>query len=325
MSRKRHGAQQSTPVRGILEGMVTVLTGENSFLLQRELRGIVAAFIAEHGDLALEKLDGEEASFERLQESLQSLPFLAAKKLVVLRSPSANKQFTEAAETLFKELPEITDVVVVEPKLDKRMGYYKFLKKSTDFREFPQQDGRGLSKFVQDETQRLGGTITPQAAQYLVERVGLNQQLIASEVQKLVLFDASITQASINELTELSPQSKIFDLIDAAFAGNHKRALDLYAEQRQQKVEPQAIMGMLAWQLHVLALVKFAGDKSSGDIASDAKLSPFVVSKTQGIARRLSQQQVKDLVARAVLLDYTSKTKTYDLDEALQHYILQMQ
>lgn len=305
--------------------MIITLTGENAFLRDKDLRSIVDTFVQEHGDLALEKLDGEEASFERLQESLQSLPFLASKKLVVLRSPGSNKQFAENAGNLFKELPEITDVVVVEPKLDKRLAYYKFLKKSTDFREFPELDARGMATFAQEEAKRHGATITAQAAQYLVERIGLNQQAIASELQKLVLFNLAVTQDSIDTLTEASPQSKVFDLIDAAFAGNHARALGLYAEQRQQKVEPQAIMGMLAWQLHVLALVKFAGDKSNDALAKEAKISPFVVNKTAAIARRMSQQQVKDLVQRAVVLDYTSKTKSYDLDEALQDYILQIQ
>lgn len=305
--------------------MVITLTGENSFLLTRELRGRTSTFVEAHGDLALERIDGEEASFEQIQSALQSLPFLAEKKLVVLRSPSLNKQFTERAAELLGGTPENIDVVLVEPKLDKRLSYYKYLKKSTDFREFPEADSRTLARFVQDEVARLGGSIASGDAQYLVERLGANQQLVASELQKLVLFDPHITQSSIDEMTELSPQSKVFDLIDAAFAGNHKRALELYAEQRQQKVEPQAIMGMLAWQLHVLALVKFAGDASNDVLAKEAKINPFVITKTQGIARRLSGQQVKDLVGRAVLLDYTSKTKTYDLDEALQAYILQIQ
>ncbi|MGB4759428.1 MAG: DNA polymerase III subunit delta [Candidatus Saccharimonadales bacterium] len=305
--------------------MIITLTGENAFLRGKDLRSIVDAFVREHGDLALEKLDGEEASYERLQESLQSLPFLASKKLVVLRSPGSNKQFTENIAKLSEELPEITDVIVVEPKLDKRLAYYKFLKKLTEFREFPELDMRGMAGFVQEETKRLGGAITAQAANYLVERVGPNQQAVASELQKLVLFNPAVTQDSIDTLTEASPQSKVFDLIDAAFAGNHARALGLYAEQRQQKVEPQAIMGMLAWQLHVLALVKFAGDKTNDVLAKEAKINPFVIGKTQGIARRMSQQQVKDLVQRAVVLDHTSKTKTYDLDEALQDYILQIQ
>ena len=42
--------------------------------------------------MALERLDGEEASYDRMHEAVQSLPFLAPRKLIVLRAPGANQQ-----------------------------------------------------------------------------------------------------------------------------------------------------------------------------------------------------------------------------------------
>lgn len=304
--------------------MVQTLTGDNSYLLQRDLRQIVDGFVKQHGDLALEKLDGEEAEFNKIQQALQSLPFLSSKKLVVLRSPGANKKFSEAAEALFKDLPETTDLIIVEPKLDKRSSYYKLLKKVTDFKEFTRPDDRQNIKFIESEVKRLGGGVSSSEAQYLLERVGGDQELLGNEIKKLLLFDAKITRVTIDELTEPTPQSRIFDLIDAAFAGNHKKALKLYAEQRAQKVEPQAIIGMLAYQLHVLALVKAAGKQSSAEIAASSKISPYAISKSQNIARRISASRVRELAAAAVSIDYSSKTKSYDLDEALQNYILQL-
>lgn len=302
--------------------MITTFTGENSFLLQRDLRERIQQFVTEQSDIALERIDGEDASFDRMRESLQSLPFLASKKMVVLRSPGSNKEFTEHLEGLSAELPDSTEVLIVEPKLDKRLAYYKFLKKSTDFKEYPQLDARGLSKFVQDEALRLHGAISASDANYLVERIGLDQEYLAQEVKKLCLFNDTITRTIIDELTDASLQSKIFDLIDASFAGNTQRALQLYGEQRQQKVEPQAIIGMLVWQLHILAIVAYAGNMAASEIARTAKISPYVTTKSQAIVRRMSQAQVKDLLARLAELDFVSKTKTYDLDEALQNYIV---
>ena len=40
--------------------MVITITGENSFALGHELKRLVSSFVAEHGDMALERLDGEE-------------------------------------------------------------------------------------------------------------------------------------------------------------------------------------------------------------------------------------------------------------------------
>ncbi len=291
-------------------------------MLKHELDRLVRAFVHEHGDLALEKLDGEEATYERITESIQSLPFLASKKLVVLRNPGAVKQFTENFEQLLATIPETTDVVIVEPKPDKRSSYYKALKKHADFKEFTELDGRALAGWLVEQASAEGGKLSPADAQYLVERVGASQQLLYHELQKLLSYNAEVTRQTIDQLTEPTPQSTVFELLDAAFAGNLKKALRVYEEQRAMKVEPQAILAMIAWQLHVLAIVKAAGQRSPDEIAREAKLSPFVVRKTMNIARKLSIAEVKDLVHRTLLLDIRLKSEAVDADDALQHLII---
>ncbi len=125
-----------------------VITGENSFALNRELKKLTDAYAAKHGDLELERIDGETASYDRVQGALTSAPFLASGKMVVIRNLGSNKQAAERIEQLFDSLPESTEVVMVEPKFDKRTAYYKFLKKHSDFREFPELDAPGLARWL---------------------------------------------------------------------------------------------------------------------------------------------------------------------------------
>ena len=302
--------------------MITVLAGENAFMLQQELRRIVDGFVTEHTDMALEQLDGEEAEFDRMRESLQSLPFLASKKLVVLRRPSANKEFQEAAESLLTEAPDSTDVLIIEPKLDKRTAYYKFLKKQPGFTEYNELDVPAFAKWLVQSAKDNGGSLSQSDATYLINRVGINQQLVGNELTKLLQYDPSVTRETIDLLTERTPQSTIFELLDAALAGQSKKALELYHEQRAMKVEPQQILALLGWQLHVLAVVKTAGDRDPGDVAREAKLNPFVVRKSQGIVRRLSLPELKELIHNVLILDIRLKSESIDADEALQNLIL---
>jgi DNA polymerase-3 subunit delta len=302
--------------------MIRSLVGDNSFALQQSLKQYVGAFIAEHGDIAVERLEGGEADFERLQASLQSVPFLADKKMVVIRSGSANKQFTEQAERLLSGLPETTELVLVEPSVDKRSSYYKLLKKATDLEEFAEQDEQGLARWLVSAAKEQGATISSGDARLLVEYVGTNQQMLASELDKLISYDSNVTHTSIELLVEPAPQSKIFDLLDAAFAGNPKRAMELYHEQREQKVDPSQIIALLAWQLRILALLLTANGRTDSDMARDAKLSPYTIQKSQGIARKLTFARLKQLVSDLVKLDVRSKRQNIDLDEALQNYLL---
>lgn len=304
--------------------MITTLTGENDVLRAQALREYMQRFVTEHGDMALERLDGEEATYARMHEAVQSLPFLSARKLVVLRSPGANKEFTEKFEQLADDIPETTDVLIVEPKLDKRLSYYKHLKRDTNFQEFAVLDGNGLARYLVDYAKREGGVLGSNEARLLIDRVGQNQLTLQHEVDKLLAYNPKITKQSIEMLTERTPQSSIFELLDTAFAGNARRAMELYDEQRGLRVEPQQIIAMIVWQLHVLAIVKVAVQRSTDEIAKQAKISPFTIRKSQGLARRIPLQRLKTLISDLREFDVRLKSESLDADEVTRYYLLNL-
>ena len=106
------------------------------------------------------------------------------------------------------------------------------------------------------------------------------RNMLANELEKLLTYQPKITRDNIELLTEKTPQSKVFDLLDAAFSGNKKRALELYADQRAQKVEPQAIMAMMAWQLKLLALAKIGGSREQPANRQRRRHQPISAAKS---------------------------------------------
>jgi DNA polymerase-3 subunit delta len=304
--------------------MIVTITGTNDFLRKAELSKLTAGFVAVYTDMAVERFDGEDADAARMQGSVNSLPFLTERKLVILDEPGKQKAFAEKIDEILKDVAETTDLVIIEPKLDKRLGYYKILKKMTDYREFGELDANGLARWAGEYAKGRGGNLNAADARFLIDRVGQNQQLLSSEINKLLIYDPQITKTTIEALTETTPQSTVFELLDAAFAGNAKRAMELYREQRALRVEPQAIIAMLAWQLHVLALVKTACSRTADDIARQAKLTPFVVRKTQTLARGRTLEQVKRMIKDLLDLDTKLKTITIEPDEALQLYLISL-
>jgi DNA polymerase-3 subunit delta len=301
--------------------MTRVFAGTNSYMLRSELRKIITAFVSEYDEIGLEQLDGEEVDYARIQEALQSLPFLAPKKLVVLRSPSVNQQYIENVETLLSDVSDSTDVIIVEPKVDKRTAYYKWLKKQMNFQEFNELDENSLARWTVEYAKEQGGVITASDARYLINRVGYNQERLANEITKLIFAGDKITKQVIDEMTAETPQSKIFDLLDAAFNGQTKKALAIYREQRQLKVEPQEIIGMLGWQLRQISLAKTVG---SHDLIREGKVSPYGANKASKIAGKLTTEDLKKRVSDLTAIDARSKCEPIDLDEALQNYILHL-
>jgi DNA polymerase-3 subunit delta len=301
--------------------MIIALTGNNAFALQKRLKELISEFVKEYGDLALERIDAGESEPQAILDALQNLPFLASKKMVVVRDLGQNKQAAETIEQIINAAGEDTDLVIYEPQPDKRTAYFKTLKAKSQLEEFNELDGRSLAKWLVDEAGKRGGDLTQADANYLVERVGLDQALISNELDKLIIYSPKISRTNIDLLTDPLPQSKVFDLLDAAFGGKKSKALELYEEQRALKIEPQSILAMIAWQLQLLAVTKYADGKSTASIAKDLGMSPYPVSKAANLAHKLDDEKFNNMVDFAYQIDIKSKTTSLDLDEAIKTYI----
>ena len=302
--------------------MITTLIGQNGFLLQQHVRQLRNDFVTSYGDLALETVDVSDYEVGKVLDILGALPFLSPKRMVFLEGLAANKPAAEQIEALLDSVSDVTDLILVEPKIDKRSVLYKTLKKKTDLHEFAEIDARDAPRWLVMEAKKHGGILTLADANYIVSRVGAGQQLLASELNKLLLYNNHVTRESINELTEQAPLSNIFDLIEAAFAGNMKRALSLYDDQRAQNVDALAIEALFVWQLHILLLMKTAGQKSSDAIASDAGISPYVAKKSARLCDMRTLAQLKDYVSRLAEVEYAIKTTAVDADELMKNFIV---
>ena len=304
--------------------MIITLSGDNSFLLNQELVKLAGEFETNHGDLAIQRIDAQEAEYYSIHEALTALPFLVEKKLTIIYNPSANKDLVENLENILTEIPETNEVIFFEPKFDKRLSCYKTLQKKTDFQEFKNIDTAKLNQWVVNYAKQQGAKISQSDAHYLLERIGANQMMLSNEIDKLSLYSNEINREVINLLTEPSLQSTTFQLLEAAFAKKTKKTIQLYKEQRLQKIEPQVIIGLLTWQLHAMAVVVSAGSRPVEEIATKSKLKPYTITKTKSITRDMTLGNVANLINKLAEIDKKSKTQNYNLDEALMGYLMEL-
>jgi len=298
------------------------ITGNNAALRTDTLKKLVDQFVAKHGDFGVQRIEAESSEISDITAALQTTPFLTERSLVVLYTPGQIKDFAEKVEQHISSVAEAVDTVIIEPKLDKRSLYYKTLKAKTDFKDCTELDERGLADWLVKRVKAAGGSISRGDALFLIERVGADQLLLTNETDKLVLYKVEISRKTIELMTEPSPSSTIFELVEAAFAGKPAQALHLYDEQRALKVEPQQIIAMLTWQLHVLAILVAAAGQSPDTVASQTKISPYTLRKSSRLASNLTRADVTRLVRRLLEIDSRSKRAAIDLDDALRQYIL---
>jgi DNA polymerase-3 subunit delta len=302
--------------------VVVTLSGENSFAIKNALKEQVNSMVKNQSELAVEQIDCTEVELDRLGSAFNNLNLLSSEKLLILRQPSQNPAIAAALPDLIDNKPDTTQVLIVEPNIDKRSSLYKYLKYSTDFKQMNDLDKSGLVDWLIDFSVSHQAKLSRLDAEYLVSRVGQNQERLANEIKKLAAFSPVIDRSTINQLTEASLSSSIFELIEAAFSGNKSQALKLYEEQRLMHVEPNQIIAMIAWQLHIFLLIKVAPAKRPDDLAREAAIKPYVINKSWATAKRLAYPKLYGMVDQLLQIDILSKTKSINLDDHLCHFIL---
>lgn len=285
--------------------MIVTLTGKNNFELQKAKQKLVADFVAEHSDMALEQFDCSDIEPQVIYDALTNLPFLVAKKLVVLEEPSSNKALAEKLPGWMGEADSI-DVLVIEPVVDKRTVFYKFLQTKTKMREFAPLRPYEVEAWIKTYAKEKNLSVSGPAIKLLIERVGIDQQQLAKEIDKLALYKPKIELEDVDLLVEELPQNTVFEMLDSLVAGNTARTMDLYDKLLKKRVDANEIIGMLGWQLHTLSLIRAAGGRES-EIASRTKLHPFVIQKNFRLASRLSLAQLKECVDRVFQAELSIK------------------
>lgn len=303
--------------------MIHTLTGKNDHALSAHVKMIVSKFAAQYGDMALERIDASELHADEIISRSSNLPFLAEKKLVIVRDVHTNTALMEKIETLVDRTPEQVDVYLIGA-FDKRKSNYKDLKKHTQLKEFTENNPRDLAAWGVDYANEHNAKLTSANAQYLIDRIGVSQQRLAREIEKLTIGGGTIDRERIDTLTNESIEESIFSMLDAVFSGDAKQALSRYRQQRASQVDPHYIVAMITWQLQQLSLAVFAPDQSAQTLTK-AGMSSFAAGKMQRLAGSVSKADLRRYVVSLTDTDQAIKNgAAIDADAAVENFIIEI-
>ncbi len=270
--------------------MITLLIGENSFEINRELARIVADF----GGLA-EKVDGASLETRQLPDLLMGVSLFSDKRLVIIRDLSSNKAIWPEFSTWLQRVSDDINLVLVEPKPDKRTTTFKDLKKLTrvlEFNEWGERDTAKAEAWLIDEAKQIGFKLDASNVKLIVRRVGLDQWQLYHALQKLALVD-KIDAATIENVIDANPTENVFNLFEAALRGDRARIADMLAVIEQTE-DPFRLFALLASQAFQLAAVITAGQ--GDDIAKDFGIHPYAISRLEASARKLGRGGARKII-----------------------------
>ena len=295
---------------------------QNPYRIKQAKDALLAKFLDNYGDLAVEQIDASKIDQDRLMQLIVTLPFLVSEKLIIIRELSHNKDLVEPFLDNIEQIPDTNHVLVIETNLDNRSKFAKQLKSNAalNAKKFDELSENDLAKWAMDVASEQGASLNKNAAVYLIERVGKDQLQLQQELRKLRLYTENIDKQAIEELTEPTLEGNVFNLTDALAHGDYAMSLQIYQQLRRAKLDAVYVFTMISWQLQNIAMVKAIGDQNSSQLS----ISPYVLRKTQPISRRLSNQKIKQALKLTLDTDIKLKTKSINPDQIVQNLLIKL-
>ncbi len=283
--------------------MITLLTGENSFELDRELKRIIAGFDGE-----VERIDGSELEPSALADLLTGLSLFATKRLIVIKHLSDNKVIWPVFDEWLERVSDDVHLVLVEPKPDKRTRTYKALQKQASLQEFKlwgERDTGVAEKWAIAEAKQMELVLDTKLVRLLVQRTGVDQWRLYHALEKLAAL-GTVNEQIIDEIVEPNATENVFQLFETALKGDSKKVHAMITTLRQS-TEAQPTLGLLNSQaLQLVALA--ASDQPSEAVARDIGAHPFVMKKLAPYARKRGLKGAKEIIEVLAQADVDMKS-----------------
>jgi len=304
--------------------MLIFLYGKDTYRSKQQLKKMIEKFKVERDPQGYNvvELDCDKETSGNIMSQLLTSPFLADKKMIVLKnllSNSEHKDFLLELMTRIEEnrLPEENIVVFWESndtfKTKNAKTLFEKLKKEKFAQTFPELKGFEISNWIKNEIISRGGKIEMKALNFLVTNFASDMWSLATFIDQLVSYTTQeITLSDVQKFVVEKVDDNIFNLVDAIVAGQKAKAFKMIRKQYENGEDAQFIFAMILRQFRILLEMREVYEKkdniNSNDLAKMLGLHPFVVTKSFAFVKRYTLSQIKDIYLK--LLEMDTKTKT---------------
>lgn len=305
--------------------------GEEKYLIRTYEQRMRSALLEEGSkDMNFSVFDGKKVLAEDIIGACETLPFLAEKRLVLVKDSALFKQGRkEESERLSKymaDIPQSTVLLFIESEVDKRSQGYKAAAKYGRAVEFITPAEKELSTWIVGEFKKSGIGCGTRQAVYLIESVAYNMEAISAEIEKLKNYKAkgNIANEDIDRVCIKSLETRIFEMVDAI--GNKKagRAVEIYRNLLSMKEAPLGILMMITRQFRLMleCAVLSGQGLSEREIAARIGQKEFVVRKSLGQSRNFDRQILTEAMRDCLETDRSVKSGMLKPAEAVELIII---
>ena len=193
---------------------------------------------------------GEECKARDVLETLQSPPVLCEKRLVILRNFQSLQQNEKVKILKYTENPIEDSVFLIESgKVNYRTSFYsKLLKKVSTYYFYHPYNEVAAIKFLQSEAKTHHKFFQNNAANLMVDYIGLSYQDLNSEFQKLLIHLDDKDKISVEDIKTcvgISKKNSIYELQNTLANKNIKSSLKIVENLLANGISEVLILIML--------------------------------------------------------------------------------
>ncbi len=305
--------------------MILYFYGDNEFGIAQAVKAIHQKYADKIGDdLEFEHIDAKTVGVHGVLDLVATVPMFATSRLVVVDNLAMTKPDVDQLSRLVASADSTTVIVIVDPHPDKRSRVYKQLSKLKGAKSYPKLNNQQLVKWLQKLAIQQGTSLDSAAASYFIEWAGDDQWKLYNELIKISGNPAGINKNSIEQLVSPSVEASGFKMLDALFAPDVSQLLSEYDRMLADSQSDQQTIGLINWQLRVLALAREGIDTKNQDWIGTNRISPYVAQKAQSHARKLTTDQIRTAYDLLVRTDFAIKSKGLPADITVRQTLLEL-
>ncbi|WP_372756477.1 DNA polymerase III subunit delta [Mariniflexile sp.] len=257
---------------------------------------------------------GRDVTIEDVVSNAKRYPMMAKYQVIIVKEAQDLSRSIEKLADYAKQ-PQPSTILVFNYKyktLDKRKALYKTLQKTGVVYESKKLYENQVADWIRRILSGKDYTITPKAAQMLVEFLGTDLSKISNELDKLQIILPKGTQISPEHIEEnigISKDFNNFELRQAIGEKNSVKAFKIvnyFAENPKDNpivVTVSLVFGFFSQLLQYHGL----GDKSPRNVASVLKINPYFVNEYVLAARNYPMKKVSEIISTLREFDVKSK------------------
>ena len=311
---------------------VLLFEGEDAWLMHSAVDALRKKLLPE-GMEELNETELDAPETDALIAAAETLPFMADRRLVLLRDYPALTGRSETDDRLAAYLPQVPDTAVVlflcMQKPDARKKLYGIIKKLGGIVSFPQLKGRELTTFVTAAFRERGKECDERTAEHLIFLCGADAARLLTEIDKIASLrpeEKHVQPGDVQALAVPTMESKVFQMVDAVVSGQDARAFMLLRSQLMNGESRIGILAMLLRQFRMMQHIKIMQyeKKRESEILAALGLSSYIGGQYLRQAAGWNNRQVRQAVKTCLDTDYRIKAGELNQEGALEALILQL-